>query len=60
MGRLFEEECLLGPVKNRSSINPNDQGNLPRSFNDKDVPQKCTRQKETPRKISKGKLLPSH
>ena len=60
MGRLFEEECLLGPVKNRSSINPNDQGNLRRNFNDKDVPQKCTRKKETPRKISKGKLLPSH
>ena len=60
MGRLFKEECLLGLVKNRSSINPNDQGNLPRSFNDKGVPQKCTRKKETPRKIFKGKLLPPH
>ena len=60
MGRLSEEECLLGLVKNRSSINPNDQGNLLGSFSDKDVPQKRTRKKETPRKISKGKLLPPH
>ena len=60
MGRLSMEECLLGQAKNKSSINPNDQGNLPGSFSDKDVPQKRTRKKETPRKISKGKLLSSH
>ena len=60
MGRLSEEECLLEQAKNRSSINPNDQGNLPRSFSDKGMPQKRTRKKETPRKISKGKLLPSY
>ena len=53
MGRLSEEECLLGQAKNRSSINPNDQGNLIGSFSDKDVPQKQIRKKETPRKISK-------
>ena len=60
MGRLSEEECLLGPAKNRSNTNPNDQGDLPRSLSDKDVPQKRTREKETPKKIFKGKLLPSH
>ena len=60
MGRLSEEECLLEQAKNRSSINPNDQGNLPGSFSDKDVPQKRIRKKETPRKIFKGKLLPPH
>ena len=38
MGRLSKEECLLGQAKNKSSINPNDQGNLPGSFSDKDVP----------------------
>ena len=51
MGRWFEEECLLGPAKNRSNTDPNDQGDLPGSFSDKDVPQKCTREKETPKNI---------
>ena len=60
MRRLSEEECLLGQAKNGSSINLNDQGDLPGSFNDKDMSQKRTRKKETPRKISKGKLLPPH
>ena len=60
MGRLSEEECLLGKANNRSSINPNDQGNLLGSFSDKDVPQKHIRKKETPRKIYKGKLLLPH
>ena len=60
MGRLFEEECLLRQAKNKSSINLNDQGNLPGSFSNKDMSQKRTRKKETPRKISKGKLLPPH
>ena len=60
MGRLSEEKCLLGQAKNRSSINLNNQGNLPGRFNDKDMSQKLTRKKEIPRKISKGKLLPPH
>ena len=60
MGRLSEEECLLGQAKNRSSINSNDQGNLLGSFSDKDVPQKRIRKKEIPRKLSKGKILLPH
>ena len=66
MGRLSEEECLLGQAKNWSSINLNNQGNLPGKFSDKDTSQKRTRKKEalrkkeTPRKIPKGKLLPLH
>ena len=50
MGRLSEEECLLRQAKNRSSINLNNQGNLPGRFSDKDMSQKRTRKKETPRK----------
>ena len=60
MGRLSEEECLLGQAKNRLSINLNSQGNLPRRFSNKDMSQKRIRKKETPRKIFKGKLLPPH
>ena len=60
MRRLSEEECLLGQAKNGSSINLNDQGDLSGSFSDKDMSQKRTRKKETPRKISKGKLLPPY
>ena len=60
MGKLSEEEGLIGQVKSRSRINLNNQGNLPARFNDKDMSQKRTRKNETPRKISKGKLLPSH
>ena len=51
MGRWSEEECLLGQTNNRSSIDPNDQGDFPRSFSDKEVPQKRTRKKETPKNI---------
>ena len=39
MKRLSEEEGLLGQVKNRSSINLNNQGNLPARFSDKDMSQ---------------------
>ena len=60
MGKLSEEEGLIGQAKSRSRINLNNQGNLPARFNDKDMSQKRTRKKETPRKISKGKLQPSH
>ena len=60
MGRLFEEEDLLEWAKNRSRINLSNQGNLPARFSDKDLFQRRTRKKELPKKISKGKLLPSH
>ena len=60
MGRLFEEEDLLEWAKNRSRINLSNQGNLPARFSDKDMFQRRTRKKELPKKISKGKLLPSH
>ena len=51
MGRWSEEECLLGQTNNRSSIDPNDQGDLLGSSSDKKVPQKHTRKKETPKNI---------
>ena len=51
MGKWSEEECLLGTAKNRSNTDPNDQGDLPRNLSDKDVPQKHTREKETPKNI---------
>ena len=51
MGRWSEEECLLKQAKNRSCIDPNNQGDLPGSFSDKDVPKKHTRKKETPKNI---------
>ena len=44
---MSKEECLLGPAKNRSNTGPNDQGDLPRCINDKDIPQKCAREKKT-------------
>ena len=50
MGRWSEEECLLGPAKNRSNTDPNDQGDLQGSLSDKDVPQKRTREKGNPKK----------
>ena len=46
-------------AKKRSSTDPNDQGDLTGSLNDKDIPLKRTREKETPR-ISMGKLLSLH
>ena len=60
MGRLSEEKDILGYDKYSSNMYPNDQGNLPGSFSNKDVPQKHIRKKETSRKISKEKLLPPH
>ena len=60
MGKLSEEEGLIGQAKSRSRINLNNQGNLPTRFSDKNMFQKRTRKKETPRKISNGKLLPLH
>ena len=52
-GRLFEEECLLGSAKNRSNTGPNDQGDIPGNLSDKDVPQKCAREKKTLEKYLK-------
>ena len=43
MGRQSEEEYLLGQAKHRSDIDPNDQSDLPRSSNDRDVRHKRTR-----------------
>ena len=60
MGRLFEKDDLLKRAKNRLRINLRNQGNFPARFSDKDMSQKHTKKKELPRKISKGKLQPSH
>ena len=60
MRRLSKEKCLLRQAKNRSSIDLNNQSNLPGRFSEKDMSQKRARKNETPRKISKGKLLPPH
>ena len=49
--RLSEEECLLGPARNRSNIGPHNQGDLPGCINDKDVPQKRAREKKTLKNI---------
>ena len=43
MGRQSEEEYLLGQAKHRSDMDPNDQSDLPRSSNDRDVRHKRTR-----------------
>jgi len=50
---LSEEECLLGPVRNRSNTGPNDQGDLPGCINDKDILQKRAREKKTQKKYLK-------
>ena len=49
-GRLSEEECLLGPARNRPNTEPNDRGYLPGFINDKDIPQKHAREKKIPKK----------
>ena len=59
MGRLSEEECLLGQAKNRLGINPNDQGNLPRASNDEDRLQACTKRIRI-QKYLREKLRPPH
>ena len=59
MGRQSEEEYLLGQAKHRSDMDPNDQSDIPRSPNDRDVRHKRTRKMGT-QKISKRKLLPPH
>ena len=43
MGRLSKEEYLLGWAKHNSNVYPNNQGDLPGSSNDKDVPHERTR-----------------
>ena len=47
MGRQFEEEYLLGQAKHKSDIDPNDQNDLPGSYNDRDVCHKHTRKMGT-------------
>ena len=46
-GRHFKEEDLLEPAKNRSNTDLNDQSDLPVRFNDKNVPYKHMKKKET-------------
>ena len=60
MGRLSEEECLLRQAKNRSSINLNNQGNLPRRFSEKGHVPETYKKEGNSKKISKGKLLPPY
>ena len=47
MERWFEEEYLLRQAKYRSNIDPNDQGDLPGSSNERDVRHKYTRKMGT-------------
>ena len=47
MERWSEEEYLLRQAKYRSDIDPNDQGDLPGSSNDRDVRHKYTRKMGT-------------
>ena len=47
MGRQSEEEYLLGQAKHRSDMDPNDQSDLPRSSNDRDVRYKRIRKMGT-------------
>ena len=42
-GRWSEEEYLLREAKHRSDIDPNDESDIPRSYSDRDVCQKRTR-----------------
>ena len=42
IGRQSKEEYLLGQVKHRSDIDPNDQSDFPRNSNDRDVRHKRT------------------
>ena len=42
MGRQSEEEYLIGQAKYRSDIDLNDQSDLPRNSNDRDVRHKRT------------------
>ena len=46
-GRYSEEEDLLEPAKNRSNTNLNNQIDLSVRFNNKNVPHKHMRRKET-------------
>ena len=46
-GRYSKEEDLLGPAKNRSNTDLNDQSDLPVRFNDKNIPHKHMRGKKT-------------
>ena len=47
MGGWSEEEYLLGYDKYSSNVYPNNQGDLPGSSSDRDMPHKCTRRMGT-------------
>ena len=47
MGRRFEEEYLLKQAKHNSNMYPNNQGDLPRNFSDRDMSHKRTRRMGT-------------
>ena len=54
MERQSEEEYLLGQAKHRSDMDPNDQSDIPRSPNDRDVRHKCTRKMGTQKYLRKS------
>ena len=54
MGRQSEEEYLLGQAKHRSNIDPNNQSDLPRNSNDRDVHHKRTRNMGTQKYLRKS------
>ena len=47
MGKQSEEEYLLGQAKHKSDIDLNDQNDLPRSSNDRNMRHKRTRKMGT-------------
>ena len=47
MERQFEEEYLLRQAKHKSYIDPNDQSDLPRNSNNRDVRHKRTKKMGT-------------
>ena len=54
MGRQSEEEYLLGQAKHKSDIDLNDQNDLPRSSNDRNMRHKRTRKMGTQKYLRKS------
>ena len=54
MGRQSEEEYLLRQAKHKSDIDPNDQSDLSRNSNDRDVRHKHTRNMGTQKYLRKN------
>ena len=54
MERQFEEEYLLRQAKHKSDIDPNDQSDLSRNSNDRDVRHKRTRNMGTQKYLRKN------